>query len=68
MPDLIQELKNEYFGLVSFGKASGIILRHLFEHTQNPIDFLEKLKHANIGSGKIYIEVPCYDWIYNHQS
>lgn len=56
-------IKKEYFGLASFEKATGIILRHVLEHIQNPIDFLEKLKHANNGNGKIYIEVPCFDWI-----
>jgi len=56
-------IKKEYFGPASFEKASGIILRHVLEHIQNPIDFLEKLKHSNNGRGKIYIEVPCFDWI-----
>ena len=56
-------IKKEYFGPASFENASGLILRHVLEHVQNPIDFLEKLKQANNGSGKIYIEVPCFDWI-----
>ena len=56
-------IKKEYFGPALFEKASGIILRHVLEHIQNPVGFLEKLKHANNGSGKIYIEVPCFDWI-----
>ena len=43
--------------------AKGIILRHVLEHIQNPVDFLFALKHANQDQGLIYIEVPCFDWI-----
>lgn len=43
--------------------ASGLILRHVLEHIQNPIEFLKQLKIANGHSGQIYIEVPCFDWI-----
>lgn len=63
-----QRIKKEYFSPASFEKANGLILRHVLEHIQNPIDFLEKLKLANNGSGKIYIEVPCFDWICNHKA
>jgi SAM-dependent methyltransferase len=63
-----QRIKKEYFGPASFEKANSLILRHVLEHIQNPIDFLEKLKLANNGSGKIYIEVPCFDWICNHKA
>lgn len=44
-------------------EAKGIILRHVLEHIQNPYEFLVHLKEANGGSGNIYIEVPCFDWI-----
>lgn len=44
-------------------RAKGLILRHVLEHIQNPVDFLLHLKQVNGGSGKIYIEVPCFDWI-----
>lgn len=43
--------------------AKGLILRHVLEHIQNPIEFLTQLKIANGYSGQIYIEVPCFDWI-----
>lgn len=43
--------------------ATGLILRHVLEHVQNPVDFLFQLKKANGGQGLIYIEVPCLDWI-----
>ncbi len=44
-------------------KAKGLILRHVLEHIQTPVDFLLSLKDANGGSGLIYIEVPNFDWI-----
>ncbi len=44
-------------------EAKGLILRHVLEHIQDPATFLSRLKTANGGNGKIYIEVPCFDWI-----
>lgn len=49
-------------------KASGLVLRHVLEHIQDPFNFLLQLKEANGGSGKIYIEVPCFDWICEHRA
>ena len=43
-------------------QADSIILRHVLEHVKNPIDFCSKIRDANRG-GKIYIEVPCFEWI-----
>lgn len=56
-------VKRQYFAPGVIEKANGLILRHVLEHIQNPVAFLEQLKIANGGSGKIYIEVPCFDWI-----
>lgn len=44
-------------------KGDGIILRHVLEHVQNPVDFLFDICESNGNQGKIYIEVPCFDWI-----
>lgn len=44
-------------------RANGLILRHVMEHIPNPVSFLQQLAHANGGNGRIYIEVPCLDWI-----
>jgi SAM-dependent methyltransferase len=52
-----------YFQPGIIQRANGLILRHVLEHVPNPFDFLNKLKTANGGRGKIYIEVPCFDWI-----
>jgi SAM-dependent methyltransferase len=44
-------------------RGDAIILRHVLEHVPRPIDFLDSIRQANGGGGKIYIEVPCFDWI-----
>ncbi len=49
-------------------KANGLVLRHVLEHVQDPFDFLLQLKEANGGNGKIYIEVPCFEWICRHRA
>jgi hypothetical protein len=53
----------EYFTSRSGLKAGAIILRHVLEHVQAPLAFLSALREANGGNGRIYIEVPCFDWI-----
>ncbi len=49
-------------------RAKGLVLRHVLEHIQNPFEFLLQLKEANGGSGRIYIEVPRFDWICEHRA
>lgn len=49
-------------------RADGIILRHVLEHVRDPVAFLSDIRNANGGTGKIYIEVPCFDWICTHRS
>ncbi|WFU46691.1 class I SAM-dependent methyltransferase [Sinorhizobium terangae] len=56
-------VRREYFQPGSGIEAKGLILRHVLEHIPDPVAFLEQLKQANGGQGKIYIEVPCFDWI-----
>jgi SAM-dependent methyltransferase len=53
----------EYFSVHLGLRADGIVLRHVLEHVQDPVAFLCQLRDANGGKGKIYIEVPCFDWI-----
>ena len=43
--------------------ADGIVLRHVLEHVVDPVAFLRGLLESNGGEGRIYIEVPCLDWI-----
>ena len=49
-------------------RADGLVLRHVLEHIQDPVAFLLALKEANGGGGKIYIEVPSFDWICDHRA
>jgi len=48
-------------------RADGVILRHVLEHIHDPCAFLREIAEAN-GQGLIYIEVPCFDWIIDHQA
>ena len=52
----------KYFSADLGIKGQGLILRHVLEHVQDPVSFLHNLRDAN-GGGKIYVEVPCFDWI-----
>lgn len=61
-PAVVKKYFNSETGL----KADGFILRHVLEHVQDPVKFLAKIRDANGGGGKIYIEVPCLDWICEH--
>lgn len=57
-PDIIKAMFCPGIGL----KGNAIILRHVLEHIQDPVNFLWSLAEANDG-GLIYIEVPCFNWI-----
>ncbi len=48
--------------------ADGVVLRHVLEHVSNPFAFLSAIAEANGNKGKIYIEVPCLDWICEHRA
>lgn len=53
----------QYFSAEAGLRGDGIILRHVLEHVQDPVAFLSKIRDANGGKGKVYIEVPCFEWI-----
>jgi len=53
----------EYFREGIHRRASMLIVRHVLEHIPDPVSFLGRLRDANGGKGRIYIEVPCFDWI-----
>lgn len=63
-----QMISKEYFNKNTKAKGNGIILRHVLEHIQKPVDFLHSLSKTNGGNGLIYIEVPCFDWIINNKA
>jgi SAM-dependent methyltransferase len=58
---------SRYFNPEVGAPSDGLILRHVLEHIEDPYQFLLLLKNANGGKGKIYIEVPCFDWICTHR-
>jgi SAM-dependent methyltransferase len=59
---------NKYFTPELNLHADGVVLRHVLEHIQDPIGFLANIRESNGGGGKIYIEVPCFDWICHHRA
>lgn len=61
-------VKRHYFEPGVGITAQGLILRHVLEHVQEPMRFLQNLRAANAGAGLIYIEVPCFDWICEHRA
>jgi Methyltransferase domain len=63
-PRVIRKVYTPELGLL----ADGIVLRHVLEHVVDPVAFLAGLLESNGGEGKIYIEVPCLDWIVRHDA
>lgn len=61
-------IAKQYFSKNLGITGKGLILRHVLEHIKDPVEFLLALKEANGGSGTIYIEVPCFDWICSHRA
>jgi len=61
-------IRKEVFSPASEITGDGIILRHVLEHIQDPVEFLKLIRDANGGRGWIYIEVPCLDWIIQNHS
>jgi len=58
----------EYFTPTTGLRADALVLRHVLEHVPDPVAFLAQLRDSNGGKGKIYIEVPCLDWIAERRS
>ena len=48
--------------------AEFIILRHTMEHISKPFDFIKTIAAANNYKGKIFIEVPTFEWIMKHNA
>ena len=44
-------------------RSEALVMRHVLEHIPSPHAFLSMVLDANGGRGRIYIEVPCLDWI-----
>jgi hypothetical protein len=61
-------VRRQYYEPGVIDCAEGLVLRHVLEHVQDPYDFLKLMRDANRDSGRIYIEVPCFDWICEHKA
>ena len=54
----------QYFGSDAMAVAPDyVVLRHVLEHIPSPWDFLARLSTQCKAGTRIYIEVPCFDWI-----
>ncbi len=62
------KIYKEYFTENSAIQADVIILRHTLEHITFPFSFLHQIAKANSYKGKIFIEVPTFDWILQKQA
>jgi len=60
---IIKEFFTEELGL----KGDLLILRHVMEHIQHPVDFIRYMAKSNGNKGLIYIEVPDLTWILDNQ-
>jgi hypothetical protein len=56
-------IEKRYFDAYAGIQGDALVLRHILEHVADPVAFLAQLRDANGGRGRIYIEVPCFDWI-----
>lgn len=63
-PHVLQRAFEPGIGL----SAGAIVLRHVLEHIADPMSFLADIAAANGGHGRLYIEVPCFDWITEHRA
>lgn len=57
------KIRKEYFTENAAIQADVIILRHTLEHIPAPFGFLHQIAKANGYKGKIFVEVPTFDWI-----
>ena len=48
--------------------AEFIILRHTLEHISQPFHFIKTIAAANNYKGRLYIEVPTFEWIMEHNA
>lgn len=61
-------VRKEYFDPGNAVAYDLIVLRHVLEHIPRPLHFLSGLAaHAKAGT-RIYIEVPCFDWIVENRA
>ena len=59
-PKVIKEFFSEKYAGIG---AELIILRHTLEHISQPFQFIKTIAAANNFKGKLFIEVPTFEWI-----
>jgi hypothetical protein len=59
-PNIIKEYFSEKYNNIN---ADVIIMRHTLEHIPDPFTFIHTIATANNYSGRLFIEVPTFDWI-----
>ena len=64
-PKVIKDFFSEKYAGIG---AEFIILRHTLEHISNPFQFIKTIAAANKNKGKVYIEVPTFEWILKHNA
>lgn len=60
-------IQKEFFSQELGLEGDVIILRHVLEHIQKPVDFIRSIAASNGNKGIIYIEVPDLNWIIKNQ-
>lgn len=48
--------------------SNAIVIRHVLEHIPQPLTFLEQIRRTTSADCRIYIEVPCLDWILRNRA
>lgn len=56
-------ISRQMFGAGGVLSSGGVVLRHVLEHVNNPVEFLASVAASQEGRGRIYIEVPSLEWI-----
>lgn len=64
-PKVIKDFFSDKYSNV---EAGFIILRHTLEHISKPFQFIKTIAAANNYRGKIFIEVPTFEWIVEHNA
>lgn len=61
-------IQKKYYDFESNDKFDNVIMRHVLEHVAKPFEFLNNLAKNVSTGGLIYIEVPCFEYIYNNNN
>lgn len=60
------KFKKEYYGVETDSQPADVVVcRHLIEHIENPLTFLENVRRSikDTEESRLFLETPCVDWI-----